>query len=238
MGKKSAALCVLIAIVGVAAIYLSNSGEASRLANKELASERSLDVISVQALGRETVHQSIARAMESEDLESLDPALREPLVQSVSELLATWVCGTQQDYDALMQSWGGVYRFQNYEGVPGARWREAGEALAIRELRLKDCRLRVLPDEEVNHGFRLPPMTEAGRPAHMTVSMYDFGQQPFSMIRPGCSAVEAFVPVKTNDGTSIDMRVWMVWNDRTNRWTPCFCDMRGEQGKPLPLIIF
>lgn len=195
-------------------------------------------VVVIRAVDRQAVRDLIAQAMNARNREPLDPVRREQFVQDVATLMTTWMCGTREEYDELMRSWGGVYRFKDREGVPGATWRAPDEPLAVRSVDLRRCAVRVISKEDLARGVKLAPMDRAGRPGMMTVSMYDFGEHPFELMKPGHDTVEALVPLMTNDGIAIDMLVWMVWSDRSNRWIPCFADMRGEEGKPLPLIIF
>lgn len=172
------------------------------------------------------------------DLAPLDSKLRESFIRDVSALVATWSCGSQARYLELMNAWGGKFRFDEGQGVPGAKWRDPTDDLAVASVLVGKTTCRVVPEEELDKGVRLPPSTVAGRPGALTMSMIDFGVSPLALISAGGDTAEVVVPITTNDGTEIEVRMWMVWSESLGRWIPCFADLRGEIGRPLPNIIF
>lgn len=171
------------------------------------------------------------------------PAVRaEQLANQASGIADTWLAGDIADYDRLVESWGGSFRFDLESSDPAvikdieqirSFWFHGDSPQAIIYFDASKAYVRNLPTG-TEDGILKIPVPSGGM--SLVPSAYTFPVSPRELVRAGSEAIALEIPGMSRDGKEFEFTFVFVWWPEREVWVPF--DLRISGPRPTPPYYF
>lgn len=184
-----------------------------------------------------------AKLVRSRELESVGEESLAKLASRVSTFLRVWNQGTIEEYEKLLEDWGGTARLdtqdREYRRMREEDWSLAGADCSLRSLEVGSLRTGitagVLPDKRTYEPWPYEPGMGMGC-VHFCV--YSFGSGQFELARDGELVIQIELPVQTHNGRSLLFGMRWVWEPESSNWVPWLLHQRAQPGEGVCVLFF
>lgn len=181
--------------------------------------------------------------LSSPALSVLDADERERFSARVGAFFSNWNRSTVDEYDALMKSWGGVFRVDaNHESFRTMRdrdWHSSGSECSIRGFDAPRLKVEIMAALEPDGmTVTLWPINDGGGLGNIHYTIFSFGAGQGEMARDGAPVIQLTLPVEFGDGTRANMAMRWIRVQESGDWVPWMVYQTVPTGEGVCVLYF